>query len=103
MIVAMTKSELIQALSIKQTYLLHQDVELSVDVILRAIAHSMNRGVRVEIRGFGNFSVSELRARTGRNPKTGAPVPIAASRMPRFTPGKELRDRIRESAQVVTY
>lgn len=95
---AMTKSELVEALSLKQTYLQFGDVDASVDIILEAIARAMCRSERIEIRGFGSFYLRHRPARVGRNPKTGEGVAIEASRMPHFRPGKELRLRVHASA-----
>ncbi len=93
----MTKSQLVEALSLKQTHLMHRDVDASVDIILEAIAGALCRSERVEIRGFGSFVLSHRPARTGRNPKTGEAVPIKAMRFPRFKPGKEMRLRVQAS------
>jgi integration host factor subunit beta len=90
----MTKSELIEYLSARQPHLLQKDVELSVRLVLDRISQALGRDDRVEIRGFGSFSLHHRPARIGRNPKTGEPVPIAAKRVPHFKPGKEMRERV---------
>jgi integration host factor subunit beta len=90
----MTKSELVEVLSLKQTHLMQDDVDASVRIILEAIAKALAQGERVEIRGFGSFAMSHRPARTGRNPKTGEPVAIPAKRVPHFKTGKELRERV---------
>ena len=90
----MTKSQLVEALSLKQTHLLERDVESSVGIILEAIARALARSERIEIRGFGSFAMSHRPARTGRNPKTGEAVAIPAKRVPHFKPGKEMRERV---------
>ncbi|HEX7381403.1 MAG TPA: integration host factor subunit beta [Nevskiaceae bacterium] len=90
----MTKSELIEALALRQTHLLHKDVELTVKLILDHITGSLERGERVEIRGFGSFSLHYRAARAGRNPKTGTAVEVPAKRVPHFKPGKVMRDRV---------
>lgn len=95
----MTKSELIEHLANQQAHLLQKDVELSVRLILDRISQALGRDERVEIRGFGSFSLHHRPARVGRNPKTGEPVEIASKRVPHFKPGKELRERVNASVQ----
>ena len=95
----MTKSELIDKLAIRQTHLMHKDVELAVKLILDEVSLALARQDRVEIRGFGSFSLHHRPARVGRNPKTGEPVEIASKRVPHFKPGKELRERVNASVQ----
>jgi integration host factor subunit beta len=90
----MTKSELVEALSLKQTHLMQRDVDSCVDILLEAIAKSLARSERIEIRGFGSFAMNHRPARTGRNPKTGEAVAIPAKSVPHFKPGKELRERV---------
>ena len=90
----MTKSELVETLSLKQTHLMQRDVDTSVHIILEAIAKALARGERIEIRGFGSFAMSHRPARIGRNPKTGEAVAIPAKRVPHFKAGKELRLRV---------
>lgn len=97
----MTKSELIEHLATQQSHLLQKDVELSVRLILDRVSQALGRDERVEIRGFGSFSLHHRPARIGRNPKTGEPVEIAAKRVPHFKPGKELRERVNASVQAV--
>lgn len=92
----MTKSELIEALSLKQTHLFQADVELSVNVILDRIAAALEKQERVELRGFGSFAMNQRPARIGRNPKTGATVDIPPKRVPHFKPGKEMRERVNQ-------
>lgn len=92
----MTKSELVETLSLKQTHLMQRDVDTSVHIILEAIAKALARGERIEIRGFGSFAMSHRPARIGRNPKTGEAVAISAKRVPHFKAGKELRLRVQE-------
>lgn len=93
----MTKSELVEILSLKQTHLMQRDVDASVHIILEAIAKALVRGERIEIRGFGSFDMSHRPARVGRNPKTGEAVAIPAKHVPHFKPGKELRLRVQAS------
>jgi integration host factor subunit beta len=90
----MTKSELIEAIAQKQTQLSHKDIDLSVKTILEQMAQSLERGERIEIRGFGSFSLHYRPPRKGRNPKTGEPVELSGKYVPHFKPGKELRDRV---------
>ncbi|MBF0266466.1 MAG: integration host factor subunit beta [Gammaproteobacteria bacterium] len=90
----MTKSELIENLSMKHTHLNLNDVESSVKIILEHMSSSLAQGERIEIRGFGSFSLHHRKARTGRNPKTGEAVALAAKYSPHFKPGKELRERV---------
>jgi integration host factor subunit beta len=92
----MTKSELIERLAARQTHLMQKDVELAVKLILDRISLALARQDRVEIRGFGSFALHHRPARTGRNPKTGAPVHIPAKHVPHFKPGKEMRERVNE-------
>lgn len=91
----MTKSELIEALSLKQTHLTQQDVELAVKLVLDQISTALSCQERVEIRGFGSFALHQRPPRVGRNPKTGEAVTIPAKQVPHFKPGKELRDRVK--------
>lgn len=81
----------------RQTHLMHKDVELAVKMILDEISDALARQDRVEIRGFGSFSLHHRPARTGRNPKTGEAVEIPAKFVPHFKPGKEMRERVNES------
>ncbi len=90
----MTKSELIEALARRQKHLAFHDVELSVKEILEQISQALARGERIEIRGFGSFSIHHRPPRIGRNPKTGETVALAGKHVPYFKPGKELRDRV---------
>jgi integration host factor subunit beta len=95
----MTKSELIEVLSLKQTHLMQKDVELAVKLVLDQISNALSRQERVEIRGFGSFALHHRPARVGRNPKTGAPVQIPAKHVPHFKPGKEMRERVNAVAE----
>lgn len=90
----MIKSELIQEIAIRHPHLFQRDVERIVNTIFDEITNAMAEGNRVELRGFGAFSVKERDARMGRNPRTGEPVPVDAKRVPFFKAGKELRDRL---------
>ena len=90
----MTKSELIQRLAERNPHLLQRDAERIVATILEEITAALARGDRVELRGFGAFSVKQRAARTGRNPRTGEAVDVDAKVVPYFKPGKELRERL---------
>ena len=90
----MTKSELIERIAQNQAQLAHRDVELAVKMILEHMAERLASGERIEIRGFGSFSLHYRPGRVGRNPKTGAPVSLPAKHVPHFKPGKELRERV---------
>jgi len=90
----MTKSELIVQLATENPHLRQPDIELIVATIFDEITAALARGDRVELRGFGAFSAKRRDARTGRNPRTGAAVPVAGKAVPYFKPGKELRERI---------
>jgi integration host factor subunit beta len=90
----MLKSELIARLQAENPHLKHRDVEKIVDVIFDGIVPALARGDRVELRGFGAFSVRKRDARTGRNPRTGEPVAVEPKYVPFFKAGKELRARL---------
>ena len=95
----MTKSELIESLAQKQEHLAFSDVELSVKEILEQVSQELSRGQRIEIRGFGSFSLHFRPPRVGRNPKTGEAVSLPGKYVPHFKPGKELRERVNLGAQ----
>ena len=90
----MTKSELIEKISYNQDQLPPKDVELAVRMILDRMVNSLSNNERIEIRGFGSFSLHYRAARVGRNPKTGAAVDLNGKYVPHFKPGKELRKRV---------
>jgi integration host factor subunit beta len=90
----MTKSELIEILAQRQAHLKADDVDLSVKTLLEMMSDALARGDRIEIRGFGSFSLHFRPARIGRNPKTGDSVALAGKHVPHFKPGKELRERV---------
>ena len=94
----MTKSELIEVLARKQNQLPYKDVELAVKTLLEQMSQSLATGSRIEIRGFGSFSLHYRPPRIGRNPKTGESVALAGKYVPHFKPGKELRERVNASA-----
>jgi integration host factor subunit beta len=94
----MTKSELVQKLSEANPHLYQRDVEVIVTAIFEEIAAALARGDRVELRGFGAFSVKRRDARLGRNPRTGDSVRVAEKHIPFFKTGKQLRDRLNPNA-----
>ncbi len=93
----MTKSELIEIIAERQPQLSAKDVELAVKTLIEYMAQQLASGSRVEIRGFGSFSLHYRASRMGRNPKTGDAVELAGKYVPHFKPGKELRDRVNAS------
>ena len=93
----MTKSELIERIVLQQTQLSAKDVELAVKMILDEMVDSLALGERIEIRGFGSFTLHFRNPRVGRNPKTGEKVALAGKYVPHFKPGKELRDQVNQS------
>ena len=93
----MTKSELIEYIAEKQNQLPVKDVELAVKLLLDYMSDILSSGERIEIRGFGSFSLHYRAPRTGRNPKTGESVVLEGKYVPHFKPGKEMRDRVNES------
>ncbi|MDO6562765.1 integration host factor subunit beta [Amphritea sp. 1_MG-2023] len=95
----MTKSELIERLIDQNEQLSIKDVELAVKTMLDHMTESLSQGDRIEIRGFGSFSLHYREPRVGRNPKTGDSVSLEAKHVPHFKPGKELREQVNESLQ----
>jgi len=95
----MTKSELIEKIAAVQTQLSAKDVELAVKTMLDHMAEALAEGERIEIRGFGSFSLHYRAPRLGRNPKTGEKVELAGKYVPHFKPGKELRERVNLSLE----
>ncbi len=93
----MIKSELIERLAAENTHLTHAEVERVVNIILNRMTDTLAEGGRVELRGFGAFSVRSRPARAGRNPRTGEPVEVPAKSVPFFKSGKELRERLNAS------
>ncbi len=90
----MIKSELVQRIAEANPHLYQRDVEHIVNAILDEITEALARGDRVELRGFGAFSTRARDARTGRNPRTGETIKIAASKTPKFKAGKGLKDAV---------
>lgn len=97
----MTKSELIEILARKQNGLAYKNVELAVKTLLEQMSESLATGERIEIRGFGSFSLHFRPPRIGRNPKTGDAVSLPAKYVPHFKPGKELRERVNAAHQEI--
>ena len=93
----MTKSELVEIIASKQTQLSVKDVELAVKTLIDLMSNTLSSGQRIEIRGFGSFSLHYCASRLGRNPKTGEAVNLGAKFVPHFKPGKELRDKVNDS------
>ncbi len=94
----MTKSELIAALGQANPHLTDTDVEKIITTIFDQIGQALARGERVELRGFGAFTIKQRMARTGRNPRTGQAVPVYEKVVPFFKAGKELRNRVNKGA-----
>ena len=90
----MIKSELVLKIAEKNPHLYHRDVERIVNRVFDEIIDALKQGNRVELRGFGAFSVKDRRSRTGRNPRTGASVDVTEKHVPFFKTGKELRQRL---------
>jgi integration host factor subunit beta len=95
----MIKSELVQRIAAQNPHLYQRDVENIVNAILNEITAAMARGDRVELRGFGAFSVKHRPARTGRNPRTGAHVSVEQKSVPFFKTGKEMRERLNRTVE----
>ncbi|MFT3930820.1 MAG: integration host factor subunit beta [Spongiibacteraceae bacterium] len=95
----MTKSELIERIAAKQPQLSVKDIELAVKAVLEHMSQTLANGERIEIRGFGSFSLHYREPRQGRNPKTGDTVELAGKHVPHFKPGKEMRERVNQSIQ----
>ncbi len=96
---SITKSDLIERVIDKQRDLLARDVDLAIKIILDALSETLSQGGRIEIRGFGSFSLHYREPRVGRNPKTGHSVKLQGKYVPHFKPGKELRDRVNAAMQ----
>ncbi len=95
----MTKSELIARLAARFPQLVAKDADLSVKMILDAMTDALGKGDRIEIRGFGSFSLNYRPPRIGRNPKSGVKVQVPAKYVPHFKAGKELRERVDQTAE----
>ena len=90
----MTKSELIERITSRHPQLSNKDIELAVKTILDTMSQALSQGDRIEIRGFGSFSLHFRSPRLGRNPKTGESVQLRGKYVPHFKPGKELREQV---------
>jgi len=90
----MTKSELFELMAERQPQLSHKDIELAVKTMIEHMSQVLATGSRIEIRGFGSFSLHYREPRMGRNPKTGDTVQLPGKYVPHFKPGKELRERV---------
>ncbi len=99
----MTKSELIEILAQRLGHLKADDVDLAVKTLLEMMSDALSRGDRIEIRGFGSFSLHYRPARIGRNPKTGDSVALTGKHVPHFKPGKELRERVNLREAAITH
>ncbi len=95
----MTKSELIERIAAKQPQLSVKDIELAVKAVLEHMSQTLATGERIEIRGFGSFSLHYREPRQGRNPKTGDTVELSGKYVPHFKPGKEMRERVNQSIE----
>lgn len=95
----LTKSALIAQIAARHDLLTEKDVELAVKALLEQMVEALATGERIEIRGFGSFSLHHRPPRTGRNPKTGETVEVGSKYVPHFKPGKELKERVNDAAQ----
>jgi len=93
----MTKSELIERITDRHPELSSKDIELAVKTILDTMSQALSQGDRIEIRGFGSFSLHFRNPRLGRNPKTGESVELKGKYVPHFKPGKELREQVNQN------
>ena len=98
-IVGMTRSELIETITLGQRHLTAKDVELAVKTIIDRMSETLAGGQRIEIRGFGSFSLHYRPPRIGRNPRSGEAVGVSGKYAPHFKPGKQLRDRVNQGMQ----
>lgn len=98
---SLTKSELISKVAARQSLslLMEKDIELAIKALLEQMVEALAEGQRVEIRGFGSFSLHHRPPRVGRNPKTGESVSVGSKYVPHFKPGKELKERVNQSIQ----
>ena len=90
----MTRSDLVEALAERFGQLTHRDAEFAVKALLEAMSEALARGHRIELRGFGSFTISHRPPRMGRNPRSGEQVAIPEKRVPHFKPGKALREEV---------
>lgn len=92
----MTKSELIERITSRHPQMSNKDIELAVKTIIDSMSQALSQGDRIEIRGFGSFSLHFRNPRLGRNPKTGESVQLKGKYVPHFKPGKELREQVNQ-------
>ena len=93
---SINKKDLIEIIAKEQDQLPYRDIELSVKTIIETMVNSLRQGERIEIRGFGSFSLRYRKPRVGRNPKSGQSVNIEERYVPHFKPGKNLKDRVKQ-------
>ena len=93
---SINKKDLIEIISKEQDQLPYRDIELSVKTIIKSMVNSLKKGERIEIRGFGSFSLRYRKPRVGRNPKSGQSVNIEERYVPHFKPGKNLKERVKQ-------
>ncbi|MBS1269420.1 MAG: Integration host factor subunit beta [Gammaproteobacteria bacterium] len=96
---SITKSDVIDMLAVEQPQLAYRDVELAVKGLLERMSEAQAYGERIEVRGFGSFSLHHRPARVGRNPKTGETVTVPDKYVPHFKPGKEMRERVDQTSR----
>ena len=94
---SINKRELIEIIANEQEQLPYKDIELSIKTIIESMINSLKKGKRIEIRGFGSFSLRYRKSRIGRNPKSGETVNIDERYVPHFKPGKDLKERVKTS------
>ena len=94
---SINKKELIEIIANEQEQLPYKDIELAIKTIIESMIDSLKKGKRIEIRGFGSFSLRYRKSRIGRNPKSGEPVNIDERYVPHFKPGKDLKERVKTS------
>jgi integration host factor subunit beta len=97
----MTRSDLVELLAERFSQLTQRDVDMAVKTMLDAMSDALVHGHRIEIRGFGSFSINRRPPRMGRNPRTGEDVPIPERRVPHFKPGKALREAVGAAKGVI--
>ncbi len=97
----MTKADLVEEVA-KVAELTKKDAETLVEIVFESIIESLNKGEKIELRGFGSFRVRSRGSRRGRNPKTGDPVDIPAKRVPYFKPGKELKELVNDAPETAS-
>ena len=94
---SINKKELIEIIANEQEQLPYKDIELAIKTIIESMIDSLKKGKRIEIRGFGSFSLRYRKSRIGRNPKSGESVNIDERYVPHFKPGKDLKERVKQT------